>query len=117
MDSWTNGAKGSEVKRVIDNNFDILDKRTIKIKEDISKLDSLNIKSINFVESNWGFNQNLNTYTISISYMGYEKSNPNVDIYMKNEDGYSFVYGGYKISEDGIDLQSDIPYEGKVVIR
>ena len=27
MESWVNGAKGSEVKRVVDNNFDILDKR------------------------------------------------------------------------------------------
>ena len=33
MDSWANGARGSEVKRVINNNFDILDKRTIKLNK------------------------------------------------------------------------------------
>ena len=116
MNSWINGAKGSEVKRVIDNNFDILDKRTIKLNEDMSKLNS-SVICVNFVASGWGFVEGLKTYTISIPYNDYNKANPGVEVYIKNEGDYSAVHGGYIIKESGIELQSDIPYEGKVVIR
>lgn len=114
MESWANGAQGSNVKRVIDNNFDILDKRTTKINNDILNLSPL---GINFVVSDWAFVDNLKTYIISIPYADYNRENPCVEVYIKNEDGYSLVYGGYIIGEHGINLQSDIPYEGKVVIR
>lgn len=114
MDSWINGAKASEVKRVIDDNFDILDKRTVKVNNDISKLIPL---GKDFVASDWVFAEKLKTYTISIPYANYNKENPCIEIYVKSKDGYSLVYGGYIISESGIELQSDIPYEGKVVIR
>ena len=114
MDSWINGAKGSDVKRIIDNNFDILEKRTLKINDGISKLEPI---SINFIVSEWVFVSSLKTYTISIPYSDYNRANPCVEVYIKNEDGYSIVYGGYKIKEDSIVLQSDIPYEGRVVIR
>ena len=114
MDSWVNGAKGSEVKRVIDNNFDILDKRTTKVNDDILKLIPL---GKDFVASDWVFAEKFKTYTIAIPYSDYNRENPCVEIYIKNENGYSLVYGGYIISESGIELQSDIPYEGKVVIR
>ena len=122
MESWINGAKGSEVKRAIDNNFDILDKRTIKINDDISKIMNSDISKssplgIELPESNWGFDEGLKTYIISIPYADYKKENPCIEVYIKNEDGYLPVYGGYRIVEHGIDLQSDIPYEGKVVIR
>ena len=114
MDSWVNGAYGSDVKRVIDSNFDILDKRTAKISDDISKLEPL---SINFISSEWVFVNNTKTYAISIPFSNYNKANPCVDVYIKSEDGYSLVYGGHKICESSIVLQSDIPYEGRVVIR
>ena len=114
MDSWVNGAQGSDVKRIIDNNFDILDKRTLKINDDMSKLDS---SSINFVASDWSFVDGLKTYTISIPYANYNKKNPCVEVYVKSGYDYSVVYGGYMLVENGIALQSDIPYEGKVVIR
>ena len=114
MDSWVNGAQGSDVKRIIDNNFDILDKRTLKINDDMSKL---NPSSINFIASDWNFVSGLRTYDISIPYANYNKENPCVEVYVKNGNDYSVVYGGYIIAESGIVLQSDIPYEGKVVIR
>lgn len=122
MDSWVNGAKGSEVKRVIDNNFDILDKRIIKINDDVSKLINSDVSkstplSIEFVASDWGFAENLKTYVISIPYEDYERENPCVEVYIKRDSGYSPVWSGYTIGEHGIDLQSDMPYEGKVVIR
>lgn len=114
MDSWANGAKGSEVKHVIDKNFDILDKRTIKINNDILTLNTI---SLNFVVSDWGFVEDIKSYTISIPYTDYNKENPFVEVYIKDGDGYSAVCGGYKIKEHGIELQSDIPYEGRAVIR
>ena len=108
MDSWNNGAKASDVKRIIDNNFDILDKRTINVQTYIES---------KFVASKWTFDSNLETYTISIPYSDYNKKNPWVMLYIKNGNGYSPVYGGYIVHEDSIELQSDIPYEGRVVIR
>ena len=111
MDSWINGSKGSVVKRVIDNNFDVLDRRTMQIKNDVSSV------VISFASSDWIFNDDLKTYTFSISLADYNKDNPCVDAYIKNDIGYSFVYGGYRIGEFGIILQSDMPYEGRVVIR
>lgn len=114
MNSWVNGERGSKVKQIIDGNFDILDKRTIKIKEDISKLNPL---IIDFAVSDWVFSDNSKTHTISIPHEVYNKTNPCVEVYIKNEDGYSFVYAGYIIKESSIDLQSDMPYEGRVVIR
>ena len=46
MDSWRNGAQSSEVKNIIDKNFDILDKRTIKINNDISKLTDIDVSKL-----------------------------------------------------------------------
>ena len=121
MDTWVNGAYGSEVKRVIDNNFDILDKRTEKMNERMTEIDDYmsNISTLhrNFVASNWSFNESLKAYIISIPYADYKKTNPFVEVYIKDDDGYSIVYGGCKIVENGVDLCSDIPYEGRVVIR
>lgn len=115
MESWVNGEMGSKVKQVIDNNFDILDKRTIKLNDELSK----NIEPISkkITKTEWGFTDNLKTYTIFIPYTDYEKETPCVEVYFKNGGGYSSVYGGAIIEERGITLQSDIPYEGKVVIR
>ena len=114
MDSWVNGATSLDVKRVIDNNFNILDKRTEKINNDVLKLSPLDV---NFIESDWSFTENTKAYTISIPYANYNKESPCVDVFIKNKDEYSLVYGGYILEKDGVTLQSDIPYEGKVVIR
>ena len=117
METWINGASGSDVKRIIDNNFDALDKRTRKMNEDILSLNPLNKKTREFTTSDWAFAANLKTYTISIPYAYYNSENPCVEVYIKNGNNYSLVYDGYTISESGIVLQSDISYEGKVVIR
>ena len=114
MDTWANGAMGSSVKQIIDKNFDVLDKRTTGINE---RMSMFNPVCIDFVASKWYFYEDLNIYVISIPYEDYGKTNPCVDVYIKNKDGYTLVYGGYIIGEDGIKLQSDMPYEGKVVIR
>lgn len=70
-----------------------------------------NIVVITFAKSDWGSGD------IFIPYSDYKKANPCVDLYLKHEDEYCLVYGGYKIVSDGIKLQSDIAYDGKVVIR
>ena len=128
MDSWINGAKGSEVKSVIDNNFDILDKRTLNINDRIqdinddiremsSYMSNLNPYDRNFTVDEWIFDEGLKLYTISIPSTLYNKSIPYVEVYIKTEGEYSLVYGGYKISENGVDLLADIAYEGRVLIR
>ena len=128
MDKWENGAKGSEVKNIIDNNFTKLDERTrvmnnhigdmdkhmAEIDKHMSKLDPLDRS---FAASDWSFDENSKLYIISILYEDYDKANPCVEVYIKNEDSYSLVYGAYKIVKYGIELHSDIPYEGRVVIR
>lgn len=128
MDSWVNGEKGSKVKSVIDKNFDVLDKRTSNMNNNIQKINN-NIQEINkhmsnldpynrsFISSEWVFNEGLNLYIISIPFAYYNKPFPHVEVYLKNEDGYSLVYGGYKICDDGINLLADIAYEGRVLIR
>lgn len=102
MDTWRNGDSGKLVKEVIDRNFEILDVRT-------SQLANKCVLSFGIFEWKDGI--------IFISRSIYNKLDPCVDLYIKNDTGYSLVYGGYKIKDDGIELQSDLPYEGKVVIR
>ena len=114
MESWKNGTRGSEVRRVIDNNFDILDKRTIGINDRISNLEPT---GITFASSTWAYVEASKTYSIFIPRSNYNKANPCVEVYIKDGDGYSPVRGGYKIKEYGVELQSDLAYEGKVVIR
>jgi hypothetical protein len=114
VDSWVNGAKGSEVKRVIDKNFDILNKRTQGLSNDISNLKPL---SINFVVSDWSFDESAKTHIISIPHADYNRENPCIEVYIKNNGDYSVVCGGYTVGEYGIKLRSDMPYEGRVVIR
>lgn len=106
MDTWENGAKGSNVKKIIDGNFDNLD---IRLKEVAKQATSVYIKE--FTTSDW------TSGVITIKYSEYNKLNPCVELYIKDNNGYSVVFGGYTINDYGIDLQSDMAYEGKVVIR
>ena len=64
-----------------------------------------------FIVSEW------ESGAISISQSEYNKETPHIEVYIKNEDGYAVVYGGYEIKNYGIELQTDMPYEGRVVIR
>ena len=102
MNTWDNGAKGSDVKKIIDGNFDILDER-------LKQATSVCIKE--FTTSDWA------SGVITIKYSEYNKLNPCVELYIKDNGRYSVVFGGYTINDYGIELQSDMAYEGKVVIR
>lgn len=105
MRTWQNGERGKVVKEIIDENFEQLDDRTRKI-ELFNKA-----MSKTFSIEDW------ETGSITIDYSEYNKVNPCVELYIKTSQGYSIVYGGYILTDDGIELQSDIAYEGKVVIR
>lgn len=99
---WQNGDRGATVKKVIETNFE-------NINEQVSQLSNKYV--LYFTTSQW------KDGIITIAYSEYNKLNPCVDLYIKNGTGYSFVHGGYEIKDNGIELQSDIAYEGKVVIR
>ena len=102
IQKWRYGDNGETVKNIIDTNFANLNKQ----------LGELTYKwEYSFKESDWKEGK------ITIDYLQYKKINPCVDLYIKNTTGYLPVYGGYEINANGIELQSDMPYEGKVVIR
>ena len=102
MTQWEDGASGEEVKKIIDENFDILDIRTKEISLGYVK---------EFTKDTWSAG------TIFIPYTDYLKINPCVEVYIKTNRGYCNVFDGYSIKENGVEIQSDIIYEGKVVIR
>ena len=102
MKTWSNGDKASVVKEIIDSNFSTLDTRITQVAKTYVR---------EFTASDWSFG------VILIQYSEYSKPNPCIELYIKNGDGYSVVLGGYEIKNYGIELQSDIAYEGKVVIR
>lgn len=99
---WQNGDSGKTVQKAIETSFK-------NINEQLNQVS--NVCVFDFKKSDW------NSGKIIIAYSSYLRQNPCIDLYIKNNNGYSFVYGGYEITEDGIELQSDLAYEGRVVIR
>ena len=106
MKTWNNGDEGKTVKDIIDDNFDALGTRINELDRRISES-----YTKEFTKSDW------NLGTIIIEYSEYKISNPCVNLYIKDSSGsYTEVHGGYTFTQMGIELNSDIPYEGKVVI-
>ena len=102
LEFWQNGDSGYKVQKVIENNFKNINDQV----NNISKNYVLDFKS-----SDW------KNGVIFINNSSYLKQNPCVELYIKRGTKYSLVYGGYEITNSGIELQSDIAYEGRVVIR
>jgi len=102
LKTWVNGTKGSVVKKIIDENFSILEKG-------LSQTNGVYVK--NFTASDWS------SGTIFIKQSEYNKTTPIIELYIKNDNSYSMVLGGYRITNSGVELLSDINYEGRVVIR
>ncbi len=104
LKSWRNGAKGSEVKNVIDYNFNVLlktiaSKGYTKYTRDISK-------------DEWVDN------TISIPHSKHGIETPFVQMFIKDNGSFDIVLGGVKIdSEYNVTLSTDLPFDGKVVIK
>lgn len=99
---WQYGDNGKKVKEIIDTNF-------ANINEQVNQL--TNRWEYKFKASDWIDGK------ITLAYSQYKKINPCVDLYIESSNGYSLVYGGYEILSKGIELQSDMPYAGKVVVR
>ena len=102
MNSWKNGASGGTVKKVIDENF-------LELGERISQ--ATLVYAWNFKISDW------KDGSIKIDYQCYNKQNPSVQLYIKQNSGYEPVLGGYVITNNSVEIYSDIAYDGKVVIR
>ena len=99
---WQNGDTGKKVKEAIEASFN-------NINNQLNLLSRIAV--FDFKVSDW------NGGRIFIDYSIYSKQNPCVDVYIKNVNRYSPVYGGYEILSNSIELLSDMPYEGRVVIR
>lgn len=99
---WENGALASDVKKIIDDNFELLNRRTSEIAYGYIQ---------DFKKDSWSLGG------IYIPYSKYLKVTPCVEVYIKTNEGYENVCGGFVVMEDGVKLQSDIAYEGRVVIR
>lgn len=102
MSLWKTGDSGERVREAIEREFDRLNKRIDQ---------GTPPKVMDFKLSDWDGG------TIFIAQSEYNKAYPCVDLYMKLNGVYSLVLGGYSYNSGGIELQSDIPYEGRVVIR
>lgn len=80
-----------------------------------------------FTTDDWHFldipDIQMTQYGIIIPYSTHLRENPTVEVYLKsgtesNSRVYDFVVDGYEINEDyKVYLWSDMPYEGKVVIK
>ena len=98
---WINGDNGKVVKEIIEENFDALDHRITVLE---------NKYVYNFISSDWSDG------IISLDISGSLRDNPEVSLYLKQGNNYIPVCSGYIITNNGIELQSDLPYEGRVVI-
>ena len=97
--TWRNGAKGGEVKNIIDYNFNVASKALKKYTQNISV-------------SDWIDNG------ISVPFSKHGIENPTVQLFMTYDDSFEPVLGGVKIdSEYNITLSTDLPFDGRIVIR
>ena len=97
--TWRNGAKGEVVKSVIDYNFNIISKALNKYTRDIN--------ADEWIDNN-----------IIIPHSKHGVENPNVQLFIKNEGSFNPVLGGVKIdSEFNVTLSTDLPFNGRVVIK
>ena len=102
MKTWGTGASGEDVRKAIEENFDTLYAALKDVEKRYVK---------EFSVDDWFLGE------ITIPFSAYKKQNPCVETFMKDGSHYMPVFGGYEIVGSGVTLQSDIPYEGKVVIR
>ena len=104
LKTWRNGAKASEVKNVIDYNFNVIlkfltSKGYAKYMRDISV-------------SDWMDN------SISIPFSKHGIESPFVQLFIEVDGSFDVVLGGVKIDpEHNITLSTDLPFDGKVVVK
>lgn len=152
MKTWNNGAKGGEVKGVIEHNFNVVSKYLSKDVRALSTRDRNMLSSEYLSEgtlvfdtdeeqwykysgSSWikmafgeggsvaAYKRNIyvsswinNSITILFEEHCIEK--PVVQLYMKDGDSFIPVLGGIKIDTGyNVILSTDLPFDGKVVIK
>lgn len=97
--TWRNGAKGKDVRDVINYNFNIISKALNKYTQ--------NINADSWVDN-----------IISIPFSKHGVENPIVQLFIENEGSFESVLGGVKIDSDyNVTLSTDLPFSGKVVIK
>jgi hypothetical protein len=97
--TWRNGAQGSEVKKIIDYNFNALSKALKRYTEDIDV-------------GNWTDNN------IVIPFIKHSIESPTVQLFIEDDGSFAPVLGGVKIdSEYNVILSTDLPFNGRVVIK
>ena len=97
--TWRNGAKGEDVKNIIEYNFNLVSKALKKYMQDISIDD-------------WAGN------SISILFSKHGIENPTVQLLIEDNGSFDAVLGGVKVdSEYNITLSTDLPFNGRVVIK
>lgn len=154
LKTWRNGAKGGEVKSVIDYNFNLVSKylsKDIKAlstqERNLLSSDYLNENTLVFdtTEEQWykyskgswvktsmvdnTFTSD-NTYTQDISINDWHNNkiqidfnqhgieNPIVQLFAENDNSFIPVLGGTEIdSEHNVTLSTDLPFDGRVVIK
>lgn len=146
--TWRNGAKGSEVKSVIDYNFNVVsrflskDIKALSTQErNLLPSDYLSENTLVFDtdEKQWysysnGFwietsvdngiyTQSISMYdwlnnNIKIPFEQHGIKNPSVQLLIRNDRSFIPVIGGVEIDyEYNITLSTDLPFNGKVVIK
>ena len=101
LKKWSSGASGKDVREAIEYNFNILKQR----------LDNRTYQKT-FTISDW------KDGVIFIDYYEHRILTPSPHVMILQDGKYVDVYGGYYIDDkDCVYLQSDIPFDGKVVIK
>lgn len=97
--TWRNGAKGGEVKNIIDYNFNVVSKVLKKYTQNITVAD-------------WTDNN------ISIPFSKHGVDNPSVQLFISYDGSFKPVLGGVRVdSEYNITLSTDLPFDGRIVVK
>ena len=97
--TWKNGAKGKDVRDIINYNFNVVSEALNKYTQDIDSAD-------------WILN------TISIPFSVHGIKTPTVQLLIKDDSSFSPVLGGVNVdSEYNVTLSTDLPFRGKVIIK
>lgn len=144
LKKWNNGALGRDVKKIIEGNFDILERHlnstvlTLSTSErellsDIYKSEGLRVydktldKWYKYTNGSWvscsEFTIEINTSDwieniISIPFSVHHIKNPVVQVYIRVSNTYSLIMESVTVDANhNIQLFTDLPFAGKVVIK
>lgn len=145
METWINGAKGRDVRRVIEQNFNTLSRHLSSnilalTTQERTTLNSAylraGLKVYDITLDKWFLysgtawvecpeeysyeftNDNWSNGNLILRYETHRIKCPVVQLYFKDNNAYSPVIGGVYVDDDyNIILSSDMPFSGKVVVK